>query len=322
MHYEPKVMREANNYALLKTIREYIVIAIGLLINTLAWNLFLFPHEVAGGGATGIAAIVMYATKGLLPTEVQAFFNMLGMESVGGGIPITVTFFAINSILLIASIKVLGFQFSLRSIFGVLCLTVWLWIPFRDLYFDIAGEPFPLFDPFMSAIMAGLILGIGMGMAFTNNGSSGGTDIIAKIINKYRTITLGRALLFTDVAIICSSGFLPGAGIDRIIYGLIVLTITSVTLDMYINGIRQSVQFFIFSSKYEQIADAITQKAHRGVTILNGQGWYSKENVKVITVVTRKNESTKIFKLIKEIDSNAFISQSAAIGVYGKGFEE
>ena len=306
----------------MKAIREYVMIAIGLLINTLAWNLFLIPHEVAGGGATGIAAIVMYATKGLLPVEVQALFAMLGMESVGGGIPITVTFFFINAILLIVSIKVLGFQFSIRSIFGVLCLTVWLWIPFRDLYQQFTGEPFPLFEPFMSSILAGVILGIGMGLAFTNNGSSGGTDIIAKIINKYRTITLGRALLFTDVMIICSSGFLPGAGIERVIYGLITMTVTCITLDMYINGIRQSVQFFIFSSKYAEIADAIMQQAHRGVTVINGQGWYSKENVKVITVVARRNESTQIFRLIKDIDNNAFISQSAAIGVYGKGFNE
>lgn len=305
----------------MKAIREYIMIAIGLLINTLAWNLFLIPHEVAGGGATGIAAIVMYATKGLLPAEVQAFFAMLGMESVGGGIPITVTFFAINAVLLIASVKVLGFQFSIRSIFGVLCLTVWLWIPFRDLYQRFTGEPFPLFEPFMSSILAGLILGIGMGLAFTNNGSSGGTDIIAKIINKYRTITLGRALLFTDVMIICSSGFLPDAGIDKVVYGLVAMTVTSITLDMYINGIRQSVQFFIFSKKYAEIADTITQNAHRGVTVINGQGWYSKEDLKVITVVARKNESTQIFRLIKEIDPNAFISQSAAIGAYGKGFE-
>lgn len=146
----------------MKAIREYVMIAIGLLINTLAWNLFLIPHEVAGGGATGIAAIVMYATKGLLPVEVQAFFAMLGMESVGGGIPITVTFFFINAILLIASIKVLGFQFSIRSIFGVLCLTVWLWIPFRDLYQQFTGEPFPLFEPFMSSILAGVILGLSL----------------------------------------------------------------------------------------------------------------------------------------------------------------
>ena len=305
----------------MKAIREYVIIAIGLLINTLAWNLFLIPHEVAGGGATGIAAIVMYATKGLLPAEVQAFFAMLGMESVGGGIPITVTFFAINTVLLIASVKVLGFQFSIRSIFGVLSLTVWLWIPFRDLYQQFTGEPFPLFEPFMSSILAGVILGIGMGLAFTNNGSSGGTDIIAKIINKYRTITLGRALLFTDVIIICSSGFLPDAGIDKVVYGLVAMTVTSITLDMYINGIRQSVQFFVFSKKYAEIADAITQNAHRGVTIINGHGWYSKEEVKVITVVARKNESTQIFRLIKQIDADAFISQSAAIGVYGKGFE-
>lgn len=297
------------------------MIAVGLLINTLAWNLFLIPHEVAGGGATGIAAIVMYATKGLLPAVVQAFFSMLGMESVGGGIPITVTFFAINAILLIASIRILGFQFSIRSIFGVLCLTVWLWIPFRDLYQQFTGKPFPLFDPFMSSIMAGIILGIGMGMAFTNNGSSGGTDIIAKIINKYRTVTLGRALLFTDVAIICSSGFLPDAGIDRVIYGLIAMTVTSITLDLYINGIRQSVQFFIFSTKCDQIADAITQKVHRGVTVIDSQGWFSKKNSKVIVLIARRNQSTQIFRLIKEIDPDAFISQSAVIGVYGKGFD-
>ena len=173
----------------------------------------------------------------------------------------------------------------------------------------------------MSSILAGLIAGFGLALTFVNNGSSGGTDIIAKVINKYRTISLGRALLLCDVIIICSTGFLPDGSIKNIVYGLIVMVVMTTTIDMYINGVRQSVQFFIFSKKYDEIADAITFQAHRGVTVMDGQGWYSKEPVKVITVMARRNESTQIFKLIKDIDPDAFISQSAAIGVYGRGFD-
>ena len=310
------------NNVVFRTIWEHLAIAFGLLCYAWGWQFFLNPHEVVGGAVTGLATVIMYGTRGILPESIQGFFDMLGMASQGGGIPVSFTFFLINGILLIMSIRIFGWQFSLRSIFGVIMLTIWLWIPFPELYVKAFGATFPKFDIFPSVIMAGILTGFGLALTFVNNGSSGGTDIVAKIINKYRTITLGRALLFTDVIIICSSGFLPGAGIDRVIYGLIVLTVTSITLDMYINGIRQSVQFFIFSKKHIEIADAITQKAHRGVTIINGQGWYSKEPSKVITVVSRRNESTQIFKLIKEIDPDAFISQSAVIGVYGKGFEE
>lgn len=308
---------------ILTDVREHVCIALGLLCYGLAWNLFLFPHRVAGGGATGVATIVMYSTGGLMPEWMQNLFSSMGMASIGGGIPVAATFFVMNAVLLVLSVKIFGWAFSLRSIWGVVCLTVWLWIPFTDIYENIVGSPFPVFDPFMSSILAGLIAGFGMGVTFTNNGSSGGTDILAKIINKYRTVTLGRALLLCDVVIICSSMFIvPGASIVNVVYGLIVMVVMTSTIDMYINGIRQSVQFFIFSPKHNEIAEAISQQAHRGVTLLDGQGWYSKQPVKVVTVLTRKSESTQIFKIVKDIDKNAFISQSAAIGVYGQGFEE
>jgi uncharacterized membrane-anchored protein YitT (DUF2179 family) len=200
-------------------------------------------------------------------------------------------------------------------------LTIWLWIPYRDIYENMLGVPFPTFDPFMSSIIAGLITGVGMAITFVNNGSSGGTDIIAKIVNKYRNITLGRALLLCDFLVIASSGFLPDGNLEKIVYGLIAMVLMTTTIDMYINGLRQSVQFFIFSKHAEEIAEAIAQKAHRGVTLLDGMGWYSKQPVKVVTVLTRKSESTHIFRIVKEIDNNAFISQSAAIGVYGQGFD-
>lgn len=303
--------------------KEFVMIAFGLFLYGLAWNLFLFPHRVAGGGATGIATIVMYATRGALdalPT-LQSFFGSIGMESVDGGIPVSATFFLMNAILCTLSIKILGWQFSVRSIYGVIMLTIWLWIPYRDIYQSITGETFPVFEPFMSSILAGLVSGVGMAITFVNNGSSGGTDILAKIINKYRDITLGRALLLSDFLVICSAIFLPDGTLEKVVYGLIVMLVMTTTIDMYINGLRQSVQFFIFSPKAEEIAEAISQQAHRGVTLLDGMGWYSKKPVKVVTVLARKNESTHIFKIIKEIDKNAFISQSAAIGVYGQGFE-
>ena len=229
----------AKNQKLATAVREHVVIALGLLLYALAWNFFLFPHQVAGGGATGIAALVMYATQGLLPEGLQEFFNSLGMASVGGGIPVSVTFFIMNGALLLLSIKELGLSFSLRSIYGVFALTAWLWIPYRDLYEKFAGHPFPEFDPFMSSILAGVIAGFGLALTFVNNGSSGGTDIIAKVINKYRTISLGRALLLCDVVIIVSTGFLPDASIKNIVYGLIVMVVMTTTIDMYINGVRQ-----------------------------------------------------------------------------------
>ncbi|MDD3405163.1 MAG: YitT family protein [Sphingobacteriia bacterium] len=281
--------------AIWTTIKEYLMVALGLLMYSSAWKGFLLPHEITGGGATGIGAIVQYGT----------------------GFPISATYFLINIVLLAASVKVLGWKFSVRTIYGVAVLTGFLAIlPQAKIGTFVSAQ-----EPFMACVLGGLLAGSGMGIMFLNNGSSGGTDIIAKIVNKYRNITLGRALLYCDVLIICSSYFLPTGSIEKIVYGLTTMAVSTFTLDMVVNGVRQSVQFFIFSHKYEEIADAINTEVHRGVTILDGQGWYSKEPVKVITVLARKNESAKIFKLVKKIDPNAFVSQSSAIGVYGQGFD-
>lgn len=276
-------------------IREYIFIAFGLFLYASAWKAFLLPHQIVGGGVTGIGALVFYAT----------------------GLPISVTYFAINAVLLLIAIKTIGLNFSLRTIYGVAIMTV---------FFSIIPEAIPgtfvgKDDNFMACIIGGLLSGAGIGIVFLSNGSSGGTDIIAKVVNKYRNITLGRILLYCDVLIISSSYFLEIGSIERIVYGLTQLAVTTIAVDMVINGVRQSVQFFIFSKNYEQIATRINLEVHRGVTIMDGTGWYSKEPVKVITVIARKNESIKIFRIVKDEDPNAFISQSSAIGVYGEGFD-
>jgi uncharacterized membrane-anchored protein YitT (DUF2179 family) len=276
-------------------LREYIFIAFGLFLYAAAWKAFLLPHQITGGGVTGIGALIYYASN----------------------IPISVTYFSINAVLLIISIKSIGLKFSLRTIYGVAVMTVFFSVLPQAERGTFVGPN----EDFMACVIGGLLAGAGIGIVFLSNGSSGGTDIIAKVVNKYRNITLGRILLYCDVLIISSSYFLEIGTIERIVYGLTQLTISTVAVDMVINGVRQSVQFFIFSKNYEQIATRINTEVLRGVTILDGMGWYSKEPVKVITVIARKNESIKIFRIVKEEDPNAFISQSSAIGVYGQGFD-
>lgn len=276
-------------------VREYIIIALGLFMYAAAWKAFLLPHQIVGGGVTGIGALVYYAT----------------------GLPISITYFVLNAILLAFAIKSVGWNFSLRTIYGVIVMTIFFSIlPQAQLGTFVGKE-----DNFMACIIGGIMAGAGIGLVFLSNGSSGGTDIIAKIVNKNRNITLGRILLYCDVLIISLSYFLKIGSIERIVYGLSQLAVSTVAVDMVINGVRQSVQFFIFSKHYDKIANRINLEVQRGVTILDGTGWYSKEPVKVITVIARKNESTKIFRIVKDEDPNAFISQSSAIGVYGQGFD-
>lgn len=276
-------------------LKEHIFIALGLLLYAGAWKAFLLPHHITGGGVTGIGAIVYYAT----------------------GIPVSLTYFSINALLLLIAIRTIGIKFSIRTIYGVGVLTFFFSVLPQANIGTFVGEK----EDFMACVLGGLLSGAGIGVVFLFNGSSGGTDIIAKIVNKNRNITLGRILLYCDVLIISSSFFLKDGSIESIVYGLTMLTVTTLTVDMVINGVRQSVQFFIFSKNYEEIASRINTEVNRGVTILDGMGWYSKQPVKVVTVIARKNESIRIFKIVKECDPNAFVSQSSAIGVYGEGFD-
>jgi len=275
------------------TVKELIMITFGLLLISCGWKFFFLPNKITLGGATGVSAMMQYATNGT--------------------IPMFVTYLAINLVLLIIAIRRLGWAFSMKTAFGVSVLT-------------IAFAAIPTYklvetELFMAVILGGLLNGTGIGIIFLNNGSSGGTDIIAKLVTQKRNITLGRVMLYCDVFIISSSFFLPTGNLEKVVYGLVAMTVSTLTVDMVVNGVRQSVQFFIFTKEYEKIADAITSQLGRGATVMDGVGWYSKEHVKIITVLARKNESTSIFRLVKQLDSNAFISQTSAIGVYGEGFD-
>lgn len=289
-------MKKIDTSFVLREARDLIFITFGLLCYALGWSAFLLPYQITTGGVTGISAIIFYATN----------------------FPMQYSYFLINAVLMAFSLKILGPKFSIKTIFAIFMLTFLLGF-LQELIGNVKviGEG----QEFMACVLGASLCGLGLGIVFVNNGSTGGTDIIAAVVNKYRDVTFGRMILYCDIVIISSCYFIFEDW-KRVVFGFVTLVIISYVLDLIINSARQSVQFFIFSKEYEKIADRIISDTHRGVTVLNGQGWYSKNDVKVLVVLAKKSQSVGIFRLVKDIDPNAFISQSSVIGVYGEGFDK
>ena len=276
-----------------REMRDYLMIALGMIMYGIGWTVFLLPNDITTGGVPGIASLVYFAT----------------------GLPVQYVYFGINFLLLLLAIRILGWKFSI--IFAVFTLTSFL--PIIQQLTD--GVHLLNDQPFMACVIGASFCGGGIGIAFSSNGSTGGTDIIAAIINKYRDITLGRVMLFCDLIIISSSYFVLKDW-EKVVYGYVTLYICSFVLDQVVNSARQSVQFFIISEKYEEIARHINVYPHRGATVINASGFYTGKEIKMLFVLAKKRESTIIFRLIKDIDPNAFVSQSQVIGVYGEGFDK
>lgn len=280
---------------MLREMKDYLMIALGMIMYGIGWTVFLLPNDITTGGVPGIASIVYFAT----------------------GFPVQYTYFSINVLLLLLAIRILGWKFSIKTIFAVFTLTFFLSV------IQKLTEGLVLLDdqPFMACVIGASFCGGGIGIAFSANGSTGGTDIIAAIINKYRDITLGRVMLICDLIIISSSYFALQDW-EKVVYGYVTLYICSFVLDQVVNSARQSVQFFIISDKYEEIGQHINKYPHRGVTVIHASGFYTGHEVKMLFVLAKKSESPIIFRLIKDIDPKAFVSQSAVIGVYGEGFDK
>jgi uncharacterized membrane-anchored protein YitT (DUF2179 family) len=277
----------------LTVVQDYSIMLVGLILYVLSWTLFLVPAKITGGGISGLAAVIFYSTK----------------------IPIGLTFFVINVFLVAIALKVLGASFGIKTVFSMVVLS---------LLFAIPQSVFPesiIQDNFLSAVLGGMMGGVGIGLVFSRGGSTGGTDIIAMIINKYRNISPGRIIMYCDVIIIGSSYFLVHS-LDKMVYGFVSMAVVSYTLDSFLSGSNASAQIFIFSQNYEEIADFINAESKRGVTVLNGTGWYTQQDVKVIMTVVRKKETSMLFRKIKEIDPEAFISMASVMGVYGQGFDK
>ena len=293
-------------------LKDYSLITLGLLFYAIGFDCFLLPFEIATGGVAGAGAIIFYAT---------------------GFWKVQYTFFLANAVLLALAIKVLGWKFCVKTIYATFMLTALLGGVEAAMHTLYAGNPalFPAFnahvnlpqltdDAFMSTIFGAGLCGIGIGLVFGRGGSTGGTDIVASIINKYKNISLGTVMMLCDVLIITTSLLLPGRNLVQLLYGYTSLLVVNITLDFVYNRGRQSVQFFIISRKYEEIATAINVY-HRGVTVIDARGWYTKNPSKVLLVMAKKRESSNIFAIIQAIDPQAFVTQTLAAGVFGDGFD-
>ena len=281
--------------------KDYLVITLGLMAYAMGWCLFLLPYQISTGGVTGISAIIYYAT----------------------GVEMQISYFLINAAFLAVALYILGLKFCLKTIFSVVVLTFFLDF-FQEMMKVDAGNLMQIIGPgqdFMACVIGSIFCGAGIASVFIVGGSTGGTDIIAAIVNKYKAVTFGRMIMVCDIIII-SSCYFVFEDWRRVVFGFVTLIIISVAIDYIVNSARQSVQFLIFSKKYEEIGEAVMTEVNRGVTVLDGTGFYSKQPVKVLCVLAKKSEAIHIFRLVKDIDPNAFISQSNVVGVYGEGFDQ
>ena len=294
--------------SLLVNAKDYMSIIFGLSLYALGFTACILPHEVVIGGMAGVSTLVYFGTNGLIPVAVSTY--------------------TLNLMLLAIAYKIVGRTFVLRTIFGV--TVVALAIGVCEGFFMGLGHPL-IPDRTVSLVLGAILCGVGVGTCFIHNGSSGGTDIVAACVSKVSNASIGRIMIYTDMLIVSCSIFLPFDGtveqrietrIPTIVYGIMVTFIVSFITDQIINTNRQATQFFIFSPKWEEIADRILSEAHRGVTVLDGQGWYTKREVKLLMVYCRKIESVTIFRIVKSIDEDAFVTQGAVNGVYGQGFDK
>lgn len=272
--------------------RDYIVILFGLSIYAIGLTGFLIPYKIVMGGLGGVSLLIKYST----------------------GIPIWLSFIVINSLLLVFAWFFLGRKYVFSTLFSSVMLTIILNLAERYITEALVT------NETMAIIIGAISCGVGLGLVLSVNSSTGGTDIIAAIITKYHYISMGRALMYIDVFIVLSS-YILFQSLEKIIVGFVISSIIYYAVDMVINGSRQSVQFFIFSPKYDEIATHINSELGRGCSVIDGIGWYSKEPQKIVILMTRRSESTSVFRLVQRIDKNAFITQSNVSGVYGEGFE-
>jgi len=280
------------DFKLISEVRSYAIITLGVFLIALAWMGFMIPSHIVGGGINGVSSLLYLAT----------------------GIPIGVGILFFNSILVVLAIRILGLGFGIKSVFSILMMVLAF-----SLFQYYIKEPI-VKDKFMAAIIGGILNGASVGLVFTQGGSTGGVDIIAMIINKYRNMTPGKVILYFDVCVITSS-YLIYPHIENIVYGYVVMAVGSYVIDLVLTGANQTVQIFIFSQKNNEIADTVGKDLKRGVTLIKGIGWYSKTEQEILMILMKKTELPYFFRAVKAIDTNAFISVSTVMGVYGQGFD-
>lgn len=281
-------------------IKDYALMIVGIVFYVIGYTCFMLPYEIVSGGMGGVAAMIFYAT----------------------GFPAQYGYFLINCVLLSLAFYVMGWRYTTRTLIATIIISVAIGFA-QDFIIQEDGTLRQIVgsEVFMACVLAGCFEGLGLAIVFQAGGSTGGTDIIASCVNKHRDMQLGRIMLFVDIFIV-SSSYLVVGDIQKTLIGFVALFISMTVLDYVLNSANQSVQFTIISDHFEDIAEAIANKVERGVTVLNGEGWYSKESRSVLLILAKKREKQRIMRIVRNIDHHAFVSVSNVEGVFGEGFDK
>lgn len=303
--------------------KEYLLMTFGMFCYAFGWLICVLPAGGMGGGAAGLATII----NAILPASIASFLT------------IGTLVFIINVVLLILGVMIVGWKFGIKTLYCIFTMSIMFnlveaYVP-QDFMVRMMAEVDA--NNLLLVVAGAASCGLGIAVSFMQGGSTGGTDIVAMIINKFRTVSYGRVLLMTDCGILISSLFLTttitvlgediviepmsSLAFARVIYGFIMIAVIGYTVDFVQSGNQQSNQIMIFCKDYEKMAETINTKAHRGATLIDAMGWYSKTPSKAVMVVCRKRDTSMILKLVKEEDPNAFLTVGSVMGVYGQGFD-
>lgn len=291
--------QKLNKHTLMTEMKDFLAINVGLISYAIGWAAFLLPYKMTTGGLTGMCAIFYYLTD----------------------IPIQLTFCIVNVVLILLALRELGYRFVIKTTYAIFMLSFFLDVA-QNMMKDDKGQFLQILgsgQDSMACILGAILCGFGIGIVFVSNGSTGGTDIIAAVVNKHRNISLGRVLLYIDLVTISSCYFFFNDW-RMVVFGYVALVVMNYTLDMVVNSSRQDVQFIIFTKKYQMLSDRIINETCHSVTVWDSEGYYTHTPIKVMITIVHKNEAIHILRMIHEVDPEAFVSQSRAEGVYGNGF--
>lgn len=288
---------------ILTTIYDIVIMTIGVFVFTIAWEAFMNPNGMSAGGLMGLCTVIEFATAGV----IKAYTSYI----------------VINAVLILLAMLAFGIGFGFKTIYVILLSTVMLWVVDGwDWIHAVPGNFTYIPEKILIPVIAGVLEAIGVGLTLRRGGSTGGTDIIALIVNKYWPVSLSRMFLITDLFIITSILFVPGKTFADMTYGYVMMVTFAFMIDYVVVGDKGTIQLMVFSKKYKEIADYIISKLNRGVTVLKAQGWFTKQEKDVLLILLRRNELQNLTKAIKDLDDKAFMSVSQVGGVYGEGFEE
>ena len=296
----------------LKTIWEYLVLTFATFVFTVSWEAFMIPNGMSAGGVMGVCTILEFATGGLIKASLS--------------------FFIINAFLILLAVLIFGIGFGFKTIYCIVMSSVFLWlVDDWSWLHSIPGNFLYVEDKTLVPIIAGIFESLGIGLAIRSGGSTGGTDIVALIINKYWPVSLSGVFFVTDFALVVSHLMLrPGFGsyagdaktFNDVMYGILEIVTFALTIDLFTVGGRKTMQLLVFSEKYQEIADYVCKVMERGVTVLKAQGWFTRKDRSVLLIMLTRQELSSLSKVVNSIDPKAFLSVSSASGVYGEGFEQ